>query len=96
MVRGESSPWGTSKADLVPGLGPLCCVLEPGSWVMGPACVLGIGLGLGPGPGPEVGPPAGLGPKFLGAGFWGHGPVMAQAPALASDLVGCVSVCAGS
>ena len=79
MVRGDSSPWGTSKADLVPGLG-LGYRLGRGlgSWfrvlVLGPACVLGTSPGHGPGP--EAGPRAGLAPSsgvgcwVLGLGFW--------------------------
>ena len=79
MVRGKSSPWVTSKADLVHclglryrlgrGLGSFFRVL-----VLGPACVLVTSPGHGPGP--EAGPRAGLAPSsgvgcwVLGPGFW--------------------------
>ena len=43
---------------LVLGPGPLCCVLVPGSSVLGPAC--GRGTGSGPGLGPDARPGAGL------------------------------------
>ena len=76
IVRGDSSPWGTSKADLVPGLG-LGYRLGRGlgSWfqvlVLGPVCVLGTCPCHGPGS--EAGPRAGLAPSS-GVGCWVLGP----------------------